>query len=62
MEYYRSIIEKYIPNTSKNIKSSTRAVSKAENTYFSSKVQIDSLLSNLQFFIKSYYDMIVSFN
>jgi hypothetical protein len=49
MEYYRSIIEKYIPNTSKNIKSSTRAVSKAENTYFSSKVQIDSLLSNLQF-------------
>ena len=49
MEYYRSIIEKYIPNTSKNIKSSTRAVSKAENTYFSSKVEIDSLLSNLQF-------------
>jgi hypothetical protein len=49
MEYYRSIIEKYIPNTSKNIKSSTRAVRKAENTYFSSKVQIDSLLSNLQF-------------
>jgi hypothetical protein len=49
MEYYRSIIEKYIPNTSKNIKSSTRTISKAENTYFSSKVQIDSLLSNLQF-------------
>lgn len=49
MEYYRSIIEKYIPNNSKNIKSSTRAVSKFENTYFSSKVQIDSLLSNLQF-------------
>jgi len=49
MEYYRSIIEKYIPNTSKNIKSSTRAVSKFENTYFSSKEQIDSLFSNLQF-------------
>ena len=50
MEYYRSIIEKYIPNTSKNIKSSTRAVSKFENTYFSSKAQIDSLFSNLDFF------------
>lgn len=49
MEYYRSIIEKYIPNTSKNIKSSTRAISKAENTYFSSKVQLDSLLSNFEF-------------
>lgn len=50
MEYYRSIIDKYIPNTSKNVPdSSTRAVSKLENTYFSSKAQIDSLLSNLQF-------------
>ena len=54
MEYYRSIIEKY---TSKKImdvpksleKTSTRAVGKFENTYFSSKAQIDSLLSNLQF-------------
>lgn len=47
MEYYRSIISKI---TSKNIPdSSTRAVSKFENTYFSSKAQIDSLLSNLQF-------------
>lgn len=53
MEYYRSIIEKY---TSKKIldvpksleKTSIRAV-KFENTYFSSKAQIDSLLSNLQF-------------
>jgi hypothetical protein len=50
MEYYRSIIEKYIPNTSKNVPdSSTRAVGKLENTYFSSKAQIDSLLSNLEF-------------
>ena len=51
MEYYRSIISKI---TSKNLpdsssKSSTRAVSKLENTYFSSKAQIDSLLSDLQF-------------
>ena len=53
MEYYRSIIEKY---TSKKIldvpksleKTSIRAV-KFENTYFSSKAQIDSLLSNLEF-------------
>ena len=50
MEYYRSIIEKYIPNTSKNVPdSSTRAVGKLENTYFSSKAQIDSLLSKLEF-------------
>ena len=50
MEYYRSIIDKYIPNTSKNVPdSSTRSVSKLENTYFSSKAQIDSLLSDLQF-------------
>lgn len=50
MEYYRSIIDKYIPNMSKNVpNSSTRSVSKLENTYFSSKAQIDSLLSNLQF-------------
>jgi hypothetical protein len=35
---------------SKNVpNSSTRSVSKLENTYFSSKAQIDSLLSNLQF-------------
>lgn len=53
MEYYRSIIEKYtskqisdVPNSLE--KTSTRAV-KFENTYFSSKAQIDSLLSNLQF-------------
>ena len=47
MEYYRSIISKI---TSKNIPdSSTRSVSKFENTYFSSKAEIDSLLSNLQF-------------
>ena len=49
MEYYRSIIEKYTSNNSKNIDSSTRAVSKYENTYFSSKTLIDSLLSNDQF-------------
>lgn len=54
MEYYRSIIEKYtskkIPNVPKSLeKTSTRAVGKLENTYFSSKAQIDSLLSNLQF-------------
>ena len=57
MEYYRSIISKI---TSKNVhdvlksssKTSTRAVDKLgklENTYFSSKVQIDSLLSDLEF-------------
>jgi len=50
MEYYRSIIDKYIHNTSKNVPdSSTRAVSKLENTYFSSKAQIDSLLSDFEF-------------
>jgi hypothetical protein len=54
MEYYRSIISKI---TSKDVpavpksssKTSTRAVSKLENTYFSSKAQIDSLLSDLGF-------------
>lgn len=54
MEYYRSIISKI---TSKNVpavsksssKTSTRAVSKLENTYFSSKAQIDLLLSNFAF-------------
>jgi hypothetical protein len=54
MEYYRSIIEKYtskkILNVPKSLeKTSIRAVGKLENTYFSSKAQIDSLLSNLQF-------------
>lgn len=54
MEYYRSIIEKYtskkILNVPKSLeKTSIRAVGKFENTYFSSKAQIDSLLSNLQF-------------
>jgi hypothetical protein len=54
MEYYRSIISKI---TSKDVpavpksssKTSTRAVRKLENTYFSSKAQIDSLLSDLTF-------------
>lgn len=51
MEYYRSIIEKYIStnSNSKNIDSSTRDHSNLKNTYFSSKAQIDSLLSNLEF-------------
>lgn len=48
MDYYQSIIEKYIPSASKNIKSSTRAV-KFENTYFSSKAQLDKLLNDPQF-------------
>ena len=51
MEYYRSIISKItskkvpaVPAVSKSSsKTSTRAVSKLENTYFSSKAQIDSL-------------------
>jgi len=54
MEYYQSIISKItskkdpdVPESSS--KTSTRAVSKLENTYFSSKAQIDSLLSNLGF-------------
>jgi len=51
MEYYRSIIEKYTSKKTQDVsksleKTSTRSVSKLENTYFSSKAQIDSLLSN----------------
>jgi hypothetical protein len=54
MEYYRSIISKItskdVPAVPKSLKkTSTRAVSKLENTYFSSKAQIDSLLSDLTF-------------
>jgi hypothetical protein len=57
MDYYRSIIEKYISNNIPDVsKSSSKSSSKTsiravkfENTYFSSKAQIDSLLSNLQF-------------
>jgi len=54
MEYYRSIISKItskdVPTVSKSSsKTSTRAVSKLENTYFSSKAQIDLLLSDLAF-------------
>lgn len=54
MEYYRSIISKItskkVPAVAKSSsKTSTRAVSKLENTYFSSKAQIDSLLSDLGF-------------
>jgi len=48
---YRSIIEKYTSKKTQDVpksleKTSTRSVSKLENTYFSSKAQIDSLLSN----------------
>jgi len=54
MEYYRSIISKItskdVPTVSKSSsKTSTRAVIKLENTYFSSKAQIDSLLSDSNF-------------
>ena len=62
MEYYRSILEKYIPNISKNLNSSTRAVGKLENTYFSSKAQIDSLLSDLQFLEIATYLVIINQN
>ena len=62
MEYYRSIIEKYSPNNSKNANSSTRASGKFENTYFSSKAQIDSLLSELQFLEISTYLVIINQN
>jgi len=54
MEYYRSIIKKYTSNneldsSKSSSKTSTRAIPKLENTYFSSKAQIDSLLSDLGF-------------
>ena len=57
MEYYRSIISKItskkvpaVPAVSKSSsKTSTRAVGKLENTYFSSKEQIDLLLSDFEF-------------
>ncbi len=54
MEYYRSIISKItskdVPAISKSSsKTSTRAVGKLENTYFSSKAQIDLLLSDFDF-------------
>ena len=54
MEYYRSIISKItskkVPAVAKSSsKTSTRAVRKLENTYFSSKAQIDSLLSDFTF-------------
>lgn len=62
MEYYRSIIEKYTPNNSKNANSSTRASGKFENTYFSSKAQIDSLLSDLQFLEIATYLVIINQN
>jgi hypothetical protein len=62
MEYYRSIIEKYSPNNSKNANSSTRASGKFENTYFSSKAQIDSLLSDLQFLEIATYLVIINQN
>jgi hypothetical protein len=62
MEYYRSIIEKYSPNNSKNTNSSTRSSGKFENTYFSSKAQIDSFLSDLQFLEISTYLVIINQN
>lgn len=62
MEYYRSIIEKYSPNNSKNANSSTRASGKFENTYFSSKAQIDSLLSELKFLEIATYLVIINQN
>ena len=62
MEYYRSIIEKYSPNNSKNTNSSTRSSGKFENTYFSSKAQIDSLLSDLQFLEIATYLVIINQN
>ena len=54
MEYYRSIISKItskkVPAVTKSSsKTSTRAVRKLENTYFSSKEQIDLLLSDFEF-------------
>ena len=54
MEYYRSIISKItskkVPAVAKSSsKTSTRAVRKLENTYFSSKEQIDLLLSDFEF-------------
>ena len=54
MEYYRSIIKKYTSNneldsSKSSSKTSTRAIPKLKNTYFSSKAQIDSLLSDLGF-------------
>jgi hypothetical protein len=54
MEYYRSIISKItskkVPAVAKSSsKTSTRAVRKLENTYFSSKAQIDLLLSDFEF-------------
>ena len=50
MEYYRSIMSKITSKNAQDVpKSSTRAVSKFENTYFSSKAQIDSLLSDSNF-------------
>lgn len=57
MEYYRSIISKItskkvpvVPTVAKSSsKTSTRAIPKLENTYFSSKAQIDSLLSDFTF-------------
>lgn len=54
MEYYRSIISKItskkVPAVAKSSsKTSTRAVGKLENTYFSSKEQIDLLLSDFEF-------------
>jgi hypothetical protein len=62
MEYYRSIIEKYSPNNSKNTNSSTRSSGKFENTYFSSKAQIDSFLSDLQFLEIATYLVIINQN
>ena len=54
MEYYRSIISKItskkVPAVAKSSsKTSTRAVGKLKNTYFSSKEQIDLLLSDFDF-------------
>lgn len=62
MEYYRSIIEKYSPTNLKSTDSSTREDSKIENTYFSSKAQIDSLLSDFEFIDIATYLVIVNQN
>jgi len=65
MEYYRSIIEKYtskqisdVPNSLET--TSTRESGKLENTYFSSKALIDSLLSDFEFIEIATYLVIVN--
>lgn len=66
MEYYRSIIEKYTskktPDVPKSLEETSTRVVKFENTYFSSKALIDSLLNEFTFIEIATFLVIVNQN